>query len=45
MADREVNDDYLPEEQQHKEQDDDTETEAEKAKDVRTYTFVVWCLT
>ena len=39
MADREVDDDYLPEEQSHEEQDDDTETKMEKAKNVRTYTI------
>ena len=39
MADHEVNDNYLPEEQPHEVQDDDTETEAKKAKNVRTYTL------
>ena len=39
MADREVNYDYLPEEQPHEEQDDDIETGAKKAKNVRTYTL------
>ena len=39
MADRDVNDNYLPKEQPHEEQDDDTETEVEKAKNVRTYTL------
>ena len=37
MADREVDDDYLSEEQPHEEQDDDTKIEAEKANNVRTY--------
>ena len=39
MADREVNDDYLLEQQPHEEQEDNTETEAEKEKNVRTYTI------
>ena len=39
MVDHEVDDDYLPEEQQHEEQADDTKTEVEKAKNVRTYTI------
>ena len=37
MADREVNDDYLPEKQPHEEQDDDTKTEVENVKNIRTY--------
>ena len=37
MADREVNDNYLPEEQPYEEQDDDTKIEAKKANNVRTY--------
>ena len=39
MADNEVNDDYLPEEYPHEEQDDDTETEAEKVENIKTYTL------
>ena len=39
MADREVDDDYLLEKQPHEKQDDDTETEAEKANNVRIYTI------
>ena len=38
MVDREVDDDYLAKEQPNEERDDDTETEAEKANNVRTYT-------
>ena len=40
MADREVNDDILPEKQPHEEQqDDDTEIETNIPKNVRTYTL------
>ena len=38
MAYHEVNNCYLPEEQPYEEKDDDT-IEAEKAKNVRTYTL------
>ena len=37
MVDREVDNDYLPEEQPHEEQDNNIETEAEKANNVRIY--------
>ena len=39
MADHEVNDDYVPKEPPHKDQDHDIETEAEKAKNVRICTL------
>ena len=39
MTDCEVDDDYLPKEQPHEEQDDDRETESEKENNVRTYTI------
>ena len=40
MADREVNDYNLPEEQPNEEQDDDIETKVEKTNNVRTYKYV-----
>ena len=39
MVDHEVNDDNVAKEQPHKDQGDDSETEVEKAKNVRTYTL------
>ena len=37
IANREVDDDYLAEEQPNEKQNDDTETVAEKENNVRTY--------